>query len=60
MSPDDFRDARIALQMTQQQLADALGVTRGHVDKLERGVHPVRPVYVLALEALTARRQPHG
>lgn len=37
MSPEEFKEWRKALGFTQQEAADALGISRGAVENYERG-----------------------
>ena len=53
MTPDEFRAAREALGLTQQGLADALGVSKRTITGIEGG-DTVPRVYALAMQALTA------
>lgn len=53
MTAQDLRDARARLGMTQQQLADALGITQSAVSQMESGVTRITrrtEVQVRALE----------
>lgn len=40
MSPEGIKALRIALGMTQEQFAHAIGVTCGTVNRWEKGVKP--------------------
>lgn len=54
---EQVSEARIAAGMTQQELADKIGVTRGFLAKLEVGMDTaVNPTFqlILALEAVLA------
>ncbi len=55
MTPDEFRDARIGLGLTQRTMAAALGVHELTVRAWEGGRHGIPPMTRLALEALRAR-----
>jgi DNA-binding XRE family transcriptional regulator len=48
----DIRQARRRLHMTQQQLADALGMKKNSIARMERGERPVMPVTELAIKYL--------
>jgi transcriptional regulator with XRE-family HTH domain len=48
----DIRKARKRLRMTQEQLADALGMKTNSIARMERGERPVMPVTVLAIKYL--------
>jgi DNA-binding XRE family transcriptional regulator len=48
----DIRQARKRLHMTQQQLADALGMKKNSIARMERGERPVMPVTELAIKYL--------
>jgi len=50
-----IRDARTRLELTQQQLADALGVHRVSVARWESGAEEIPQAITLAVEALTRR-----
>ena len=52
MTPDDLRARRLALGMSQSQLARALGIHVRTISKWERGVHTIPPHVALALDAL--------
>ena len=61
MTPaEEFFAARATLDMTQQQLADALGFKRGRqtVCDIEKGRHLPRHTVVLLLRALVAAKRP--
>ena len=53
MSPAEYRDLRVAIGMTQLQLAIALGVTPGTISKRERGEAPIDEEAVRALRHLS-------
>lgn len=48
----DIRKARKRLHMTQAQLADALGMKKNSIARMERGERPVMPVTELAIKYL--------
>lgn len=52
MTHDEYRAKRVQLGYTQEQLAEALGVARGTVNRRESGTLPITPEAALALEAL--------
>lgn len=37
MTPQEFKEIRLALGLTQQQLASKLGILRNQISKIERG-----------------------
>lgn len=49
MTPEELRTARKAMGMTQGQLAQALGYSRTHVVRLERGALPITTVLAWAI-----------
>lgn len=50
--PQQIRDARTAAGLTQQQLADKLGVAQQRIAEYERGVRdPAASMFVKILEA---------
>lgn len=55
MNPDEFKAAQSRLDLTNQQFADALGVSLSTVVKLRGGQHDVPGPVVLAIEALEIR-----
>lgn len=55
MKPDEFKAAQSRLDLTNQQLADALGVSLSTVVKLRGGQHDVPGPVALAIEALEIR-----
>jgi predicted transcriptional regulator len=55
VTPQEFRDWRRRLGITQQQAADLLGYTKRGVAKIEGGDKDVARVVELACEALEAR-----
>lgn len=52
MSTDEYRAKRVQLGYTQEQLAVALGVARGTVNRRESGTLPITVEAALALAAL--------
>lgn len=55
MSPDELRQARTALGLTQTQLADILGMTRRSISRMEHGAQPIEPRTALAVRYLLSR-----
>lgn len=55
MSPDELRQARAALGMTQTQLADILGMTRRSISRMEHGVQTIEARTALAVRYLLQR-----
>lgn len=55
MTPNELREARLRLGLTQAQFADALHVWTNTVSRWELGTRPVPRSLFLALEALQAR-----
>ena len=37
MTPQEFKEIRLALGLSQQQLASKLGILKGQISKIERG-----------------------
>ena len=61
MTPADFRAARETLGLTQAQLADALGMQRRQIIRLEAGETPITPLHEYAVRwLLSAPHQPNG
>ena len=52
MTPEDIKAIRAARGMTQQDLADALGITRGHISKLEAGTQTAKGAIIVSLRAI--------
>jgi len=57
MDADELREKRKALEMTQAQLAKALGVNIMTVSRWERGLRSIPPYLSLALEAIEAKQK---
>lgn len=57
MKPDELRQRREALGMTQDDLAQELGVKMMTVSRWERGVYPIPRHIGLAIEAIEMRRK---
>ena len=57
MTPDELKETRSRLGLTQTQLAQELGVTLNAVQRWEAGERPIRRVTELALETLERRRR---
>jgi transcriptional regulator with XRE-family HTH domain len=57
MDADELREKRKALEMTQAQLAKALGVNVMTVSRWERGLRSIPPHLSLALEALATKQK---
>lgn len=61
MTPADFRAARETLGLTQAQLADALGMQRRQIIRLEAGETPITQLHEYAMRwLLSAPRQPNA
>ena len=60
MTPDELKEVRSRLGLTQTQLANELGVTLNAVQRWEAGERPIRRVTELALETLERRRRGKG
>jgi transcriptional regulator with XRE-family HTH domain len=58
MTSVELRDVRTSLAMTQQQLADAIGMHVNTVACMERGEKPISPRTVAALEMLRRVMRP--
>lgn len=56
MTPQEFKDWREALGLTQQQAAELLGVTRRAVVKWEAGAAPISRAVFLACKYLAEHR----
>jgi transcriptional regulator with XRE-family HTH domain len=57
----ELRRQRLLLGLTQQQLAERLGMARNTITRYERGLLPRVPKYVeLALKGLAAERRPRA
>jgi repressor LexA len=56
MSGDELKRRREQLGMTQEQLAQALGVAPNTVARWERGERSIPPHLALALETIERRR----
>lgn len=52
MTPEQLIKAQAELGMTNQQLADAIGVSRETIVKLRGGQHPIRGPIAIAVRAL--------
>jgi len=52
MTPIELRAARHALGMTQQDMADNLGVTRVYINRLENTHHPIPKPTEIAIKAI--------
>jgi len=57
MEGDTLRAQRKALELTQQELADKLGVTRNTVNRWEAGTMKVPPYLDLALKQIEAEQK---
>jgi transcriptional regulator with XRE-family HTH domain len=55
MRPHIFRQHRRDLGLTQDEFADALGLSKRQVGRYEAGRAPIPPRTVLAVEALVAK-----
>lgn len=53
MNPKHFKAIRENLNLTQEKLADELGVTRFHIGQLESGKAPIQKQTAMALKYLT-------
>ncbi|MDF2140874.1 helix-turn-helix transcriptional regulator [Paenirhodobacter sp. CAU 1674] len=52
MTPAKFRAARQTLGLRQDQLGDALGLSRTTISRIESGSHPIEPRTALTLRAM--------
>ncbi len=56
-TPEQLRLTREKLKLTRAELAEALGMTRNAVLKMERGERPITRVTELAIQHLSCRVQ---
>lgn len=54
MTPSDLKTLRAKLGLSQQALADRLGVARNTVTRWEMGLHPISPTAQKLLRLLTS------
>lgn len=52
LTPDDLRDLQAQLGMTNEQLADAIGVSLSTIVKWRGGQHPIPRPSAIAIRAL--------
>ena len=52
MTPGAIKAIRASRGMTQADLADAIGVTRGHVAKLENATQKAKGPIIVAIKAI--------
>lgn len=57
MNGDELKQRREALEMTQEQLANQLGVNVMTVSRWERGLRTIPPHLSLALEAIESKQK---
>lgn len=57
MTADEYRKARESLNLSQQQLADRLGVTRATINRRENIPDRVTPEAALAIQKLVDLEQ---
>jgi DNA-binding transcriptional regulator YiaG len=50
MTPSEFKESRKTLRLSQTTWAEALGIKREHVSKLERGQAPVSATLALLVQ----------
>ncbi len=60
MTPAEFKNWRDALELTQQEAADALGATKRAVQMWEAGDRPISRTVALACAAVQAGLAPVG
>lgn len=55
MTPEQFRNKRLELGLTQGEIAKVLGQTRTHVTRYESGARPITRVVEIAMHSLTKK-----
>lgn len=64
MTPNEFRDVRLALGLDRGEFARMLGLTganaNDHVHRMEEGKRPIRAAQVLLIDALLSGWRPGG
>ena len=55
MTPEQIRELRKALQLTQQQLAEKIGAQQHTVARWEAGLHEPKGAYAKALRELSEK-----
>ncbi|NUB29744.1 helix-turn-helix domain-containing protein [Azospirillum brasilense] len=60
MTADEFKTWRKGLDLTQQEAADAIGITKRSVQLYEAGTQPVSRTIALACAAIAAGLKPLG
>lgn len=58
-TPAKLKAERERLGLTQPQLAEALGMTRDAIARMERGDRPITRVTQMAIEHLSCKRRTH-
>lgn len=56
MTPDDLKQARKSLGMSQDELAEALGLSRSAIARMELGKHRIIKAIELAIVTLKRKR----
>lgn len=57
MTPQEFKNARTSMGLSQQAFADALDMTRRHIGRMERGESTILRKTGLAVELLVIRHR---
>lgn len=52
MTPEEFKTRRESFGLSMAGLAKLWGVDRGTVWRMERGILPVKRIYIMAFEAM--------
>lgn len=58
MTPDQLKQARQSLGLSQANLAEILGFERAHISRMENGREPIKTATALAVMAMAAFGMP--